>query len=593
MGILSAFEGDLSVNHQCYTAVAALCADLKPENFLKAAHRNVFTNSSVLLKASIGMSPNPPLAAINHSKIKVYQTLIAQFDLLLRAKYPIIYVVTAEEEPVEEILIEVALQSSPSRRILFWDMARGWTDNGADKGSLMAALSRIGQRDKAVQDNDNAIYVLRDLHPILKYPDHDRHIAIIRELKNLARDLKRDRRTIILTSHVLEIPPELTEEITAIDFPLPAIAEISYLIQQKIAPNKLNLSELAWEQLVRACQGLSRTRIQRVLAKAIAEKEQVNDGDIDAVLAEKQQAIRQTGILEFFTVNESLKNVGGLDNLKQWVRIRRDAFTEEAKRYGIPTPKGVLLVGIQGTGKSLSAKTIAHEWRLPLLRLDIGRMFGSYVGESESRMRQMIQLAEATAPCVLWIDEIDKAFGNPNMASDGDSGASRRVFGTLITWMQEKTAPVFIVATANNVQILPAELLRKGRFDEIFFLNLPTESERQEIFKVHLQKLRPSRIREFDLALLARHTKNFSGAEIEQVIIDGIHRAFGRGTVGNREDFTSEDIISAIEETVPLAAIASQQIASLKQWAAESGARTASNDEQLLQELRKFAINLE
>jgi ATP-dependent 26S proteasome regulatory subunit len=511
----------------------------------------------------------------------------------MRAKYPLIYIVTAEEEPVEEILTEVALQSNPSRRILFWDIARGWSDNGSDKGSVMAALSRIAHRDKATIDGDNVLYILRDLHPILKYPHHDRHIPIIRELKNLARDLKLDRRTIALTSHVLEIPPELTEEITAIDFPLPAIAEIEYLIKQKISPNKLNLSSLALEQLVKACQGLSRTRIQRVLAKAIAEKEQVNDADIDAVLAEKQQALRQTGILEFFTVNESLKNVGGLDNLKQWVRIRRDAFTEEAKRYGIPTPKGVLLVGIQGTGKSLSAKTIANEWRLPLLRLDIGRLFGSFVGESESRMRQMIQLAEATAPCVLWIDEIDKAFGNTNMAIDGDSGASRRVFGSLITWMQEKTAPVFIVATANNVRILPAELLRKGRFDEIFFLNLPTESERQEIFKVHLQKLRPSRLREFDLMLLARHTKNFSGAEIEQVIIDGIHRAFGRGSNGKREDFTTEDIISAIEETVPLAAIASQQIESLKQWAAESGARTASNDEQLLQELRKFAIKLE
>ena len=512
---------------------------------------------------------------------------------MLRAKYPLIYIVTAEEEPVEDILTEVALQSSPSRRILFWDIARGWSDNNADKGSVMAALSRIAQRDKATKDGDNVLYVLRDLHPILKYPHHERHIPIIRELKNLARDLKLDRRTIALTSHTLEIPPELTEEITAIDFPLPAIAEIEYLIKQKISPNKLSLSKLALEQLVKACQGLSRTRIQRVLAKAIAEKEQVNDADIDAVLAEKQQAIRQTGILEFFTVNESLKNVGGLDNLKQWVRIRRDAFTEEAKRYGIPTPKGVLLVGIQGTGKSLSAKTIANEWRLPLLRLDIGRLFGSFVGESESRMRQMIQLAEATAPCILWIDEIDKAFGNANVSTDGDSGASRRVFGTLITWMQEKTAPVFIVATANNVRILPAELLRKGRFDEIFFLNLPTESERQEIFKVHLQKLRPSRLREFDLMLLSRHTKNFSGAEIEQVIIDGIHRAFGRGSSGNREDFTTEDIISAIEETVPLAAIASQQIESLKQWAAESGARTASNDEQLLQELRKFAINLE
>jgi ATP-dependent 26S proteasome regulatory subunit len=539
------------------------------------------------------MSPQLPTESLPSTKSRVHQALIEQFDLLLRAKYPLIYIVTAEEEPVEDILVEVALQSSPSRRILFWDIARGWSDNNADKGSVMAALSRISQRDKATKDGDNVLYVLRDLHPILKYPHYDRHIPIIRELKNLARDLKLDRRTIALTSYVLEIPSELTEEITTIDFPLPAIEEIGYLIKQKISPNKLNLSNLAWEQLVKACQGLSRTRIQRVLAKAIAEKEQVNDADIDAVLAEKQQAIRQTGILEFFTVNESLKNVGGLDNLKQWVRIRRDAFTEEAKRYGIPTPKGVLLVGIQGTGKSLSAKTIANEWRLPLLRLDIGRLFGSFVGESESRMRQMIQLAEATAPCVLWIDEIDKAFGNVNGSGDGDSGASRRVLGTLITWMQEKTAPVFIVATANNVRILPAELLRKGRFDEIFFLNLPTESERQEIFKVHLQKLRPSRLREFDLFLLARHTKNFSGAEIEQVIIDGIHRAFGRGSSGNREDFTTEDIISAIEETVPLAAIASQQIESLKQWAAESGARTASNDEQLLQELRKFAINLE
>jgi len=526
---------------------------------------------SLLIAILANMPPQSPIAPIFSRKSRVYQALIEQFDLLLRAKYPLVYIVTAEEEPVEDVLTEIAQQSSPSRRILFWDIARGWSDNNADKGSVMSALSRIAQRDKATKDGDNVLYILRDLHPILKYPHHDRHIPIIRELKNLARDLKLDRRTIALTSHVLEIPPELTEEITAIDFPLPAIAEIEYLIKQKISSNKLNLSNLAWEQLVKACQGLSRTRIQRVLAKAIAEKEQVNDSDIDAVLAEKQQAIRQTGILEFFTGNESLKNVGGLDNLKQWVRIRRDAFTEEAKRYGIPTPKGVLLVGIQGTGKSLSAKTIANEWRLPLLRLDIGRLFGSFVGESESRMRQMIQLAEATAPCVLWIDEIDKAFGNANMSTDGDSGASRRVFGTLITWMQE----------------------RKGRFDEIFFLNLPTESERQEIFKVHLQKLRPSRLREFDLFLLARHTKNFSGAEIEQVIIDGIHRAFGRGSSGNREDFTTEDIISAIEETVPLAAIASQQIESLKQWAAESGARTASNDEQLLQELRKFAINLE
>jgi len=281
--------------------------------------------------------------------------------------------------------------------------------------------------------------------------------------------------------------------------------------------------------------------------------------------------------------------VGGLDQLKQWVLMRQDAFTEEARRYGIPNPKGMLLVGIQGTGKSLSAKTIAHEWRLPLLRLDSGRLFGGIVGESESRVRQMIQLTEAMAPCVLWIDEIDKAFGNITSGIDGDSGTSRQVFGSLITWMQEKTSPVFIVATANNVQILPAELLRKGRFDEIFFLNLPTKAERQEIFKVHLQRLRPNRLREFNLAVLAKQTANFSGAEIEQVIIDAMHQAFSTRIERQRRDFNTEDILQAVAQTVPLAAIARNQIEALKQWAAEAGARPASNDVQLVEELKHYS----
>jgi SpoVK/Ycf46/Vps4 family AAA+-type ATPase len=211
------------------------------------------------------------------------------------------------------------------------------------------------------------------------------------------------------------------------------------------------------------------------------------------------------------------------------------------------------------------------------------------VGESESRIRQMIQLAEAISPCVLWMDEIDKAFGNINSGTDGDSGTSRRVFGTLITWMQEKTSPVFMVATANNVQILPAELLRKGRFDEIFFLNLPTEKERHDIFKVHLQKIRPSRLRDFDLQKLASHSENFSGAEIQQVIIDGMHRAFGSLIDGNRRDFHTEDILAAVSETVPLAAIAKEQITSLKRWAAEAGARTASIDTLLIEELKVYS----
>jgi SpoVK/Ycf46/Vps4 family AAA+-type ATPase len=526
------------------------------------------------------------LDAVKGGKNYPFEALVKRLDLMVRARYSLLYIVGAEEEPIEAVIAQVALQVTPARRVLRWDLVRGWEDNGSAKGSVMAALDRIGKT--AVEEY--TIFVLRDLHPVLKYPYTDKNAPVVRELRNLTRELKRSKKTIILTSVALELPEELKEEVTVIDFPLPNVQEIDSLISHVVEkPQQLQVSGLAREQLVKACQGLSRGRIGRVLAKALAAKQQINESDIDGVLEEKQQAIRQTGILEFFNSRESLKSVGGLENLKQWVKMRQDAFTDEARRYGIPNPKGVLLVGIQGTGKSLSAKTIASEWRLPLLRLDTGRLFGGIVGESESRVRQMIQLAEAIAPCVLWIDEIDKAFGNIISGGDGDSGTSRRVFGSLITWMQEKTSPVFIVATANNVRILPAELLRKGRFDEIFFLNLPSESERQDIFKVHLQRLRPTRLREFDLGILAKRAENFSGAEIEQVVIDGLYRAFGTFVNGQRRDLMTEDILRSIEDTVPLAAIARSQIEDLKRWAAEAGARTASNDTHLIDELKRYS----
>jgi ATP-dependent 26S proteasome regulatory subunit len=521
---------------------------------------------------------------------KPFESLMVQLSLMIRARYGMLYIVGLEEEPMENVITKVANQLSTPRQVLLWDIVRGWSDNGSAKGSVISALDRV---QKASDKEAYTIFVLRDLHPILKAPYTDKNAPVVRELRNLTRELKQTFKTLILTSPTLELPDELRDEVTVIDFPLPNTQEILSLISQIVQPENLKITGLALEQLVKACQGLSRARIRRVLGKALAAKQQVNDSDIDGVLEEKRQAIRQTGILEFLPSQASLKNVGGLQNLKQWVKMRQDAFTEEARRFGIPNPKGVLLVGIQGTGKSLSAKTIAHEWRLPLLRLDSGRLFGGIVGESESRVRQMIQLVEAIAPCVLWIDEIDKAFGNINSGSDGDSGTSRRVFGTLITWMQEKTSPVFMVATANNVRILPAELLRKGRFDEIFFLNLPTELERAEIFKVHLQKLRPNKWRDFDMGLLARCAKEFSGAEIEQVIIDGLYRAFGSVVNKQRRDLITEDILRAIEETVPLAAISRDQIQDLKRWAAEAGARSASNDTDLVDELKKYVKSWE
>ena len=443
----------------------------------------------------------------------------------------------------------------------------------------MPALNRIG----TIREDEAVICVLKDFNPTLRNPERSDNYPVIRYLKTLARQSRSSRKSIILMGPEAVVPSDLREEMVVCDLPLPSTSEIERIITSVIPPNLLQVSGLALEQPIRACQGLTRQRVERILARALAAKGKVSEGDIDLVLEEKKQYIRQTEILEFYNPSETLQNVGGLENLKAWIRERRNSFSVQAHAYGLPSPKGILLVGIQGTGKSLCAKTIARELRMPLLKLDVGRLFGGIVGESESRVRQMIQIAEAMAPCVLWIDELDKAFGGISSEFSGDSGTSKRVFGSLITWMQEKTKPVFIVATANNVRVLPAELLRKGRFDEIFFVNLPNQKEREEIFRVHVQRLRSNRVRDFSYTELAMAAEDFSGAEIEQTIYDAMHMAFNQDPP---REFTQEDILTAIRQTVPLAAIARDQIQSLKEWAAESGARTASQDQKLIQELR-------
>ena len=256
-------------------------------------------------------------------------------------------------------------------------------------------------------------------------------------------------------------------------------------------------------------------------------------------------------------------------NLKNWLTQRAKSFSNRAKNYGLPAPRGLLLIGIQGTGKSLTAKAIANDWQLPLLKLDFGRLFGGIVGESEMKIRQMIQIAETLAPCILWIDEIDKTFGQIN--SKGDSGTTSRVLGTFITWLSEKTAPVFVVSTANNFDVLPVELIRKGRFDEIFFIGLPLEDERKLIFTVHLSKLRPDSWKDFNIDILSQESKNFSGAEIQQSIIEGMHIAFNE----NRE-FTTNDIRRGLQETIPIAKMNFEEIESLQNWALSGRFRIAS-----------------
>jgi SpoVK/Ycf46/Vps4 family AAA+-type ATPase len=314
-----------------------------------------------------------------------------------------------------------------------------------------------------------------------------------------------------------------------------------------------------------------------VLGRALASYGNCDDRALDLVLEEKRQTIRQTQILDYYPATEQISDIGGLDNLKDWLLKRGTAFSDQARQYGLPYPRGLLLIGIQGTGKSLTAKAIAHHWHLPLLRLDVGRLFGGLVGESESRTRQMIQLAEALAPCVLWIDEIDKAFAGGD--SRGDAGTSSRVFGTFITWMAEKTSPVFVVATANNIQTLPPELLRRGRFDEIFFVGLPSQTERQAIFEVHLSRLRPHSLKSYDVVRLAYETPDFSGAEIEQAIIEAMHLGFSQS-----RDFNTDDILSAASQMVPLARTAREQIEALQAWAGAGKARLASRRQPLTRE---------
>ena len=490
-----------------------------------------------------------------------------ELGLLIRARYPLVYVPTREEERAEEAIAHVA-NNTGNRAVYVWDFVDGYRGNpndvGAGRRNPLQALEFV----EKLSPSASAVLILRDFHRFLD------DIAISRKLRNLARLLRSQPKNIVILSAQLTIPDELSELLTVLEFPLPTVDEIHSEIETLLGAMG-NLPEpKALDALVRSCQGLSMERIRRVLARGIVANGAFGPDDIDLILEEKRQTIRQTQILDFYPATEKISDIGGLDNLKDWLIKRSGSFSERARQYGLPHPRGLMLVGIQGTGKSLTAKAIAHYWHFPLLRLDVGRLFAGLVGESESRTRQMIQLAEALAPCVLWIDEIDKAFAG--FEGRGDSGTTSRVFGTFITWLSEKTSPVFVVATANNIGVLPPELLRRGRFDEIFFVGLPSQTERDAIFNVHLNRLRPHNVKNYDTCRLAYETPDFSGAEIEQAIVEAMHIGFSQ----NR-DFTVDDILEAASQLVPLARTAKDQVDALQAWAASGKARLASRQSML------------
>nr|WAK84966.1 subunit 4 of 26S proteasome [Amicula sp. isolate GU52X-4 cfCalB7] len=486
-----------------------------------------------------------------------------ELALFLKARYPIIYINTIEEDRVEYI-IRKNIKTNLNRSIYSWDFVDGYTNNPNNEGFAKRNPLQALELVERLNAETPALFLLKDFNRFLT------DLSISRKLRNISRILKLQPKTIIIIGSSLTIPKELQDLITVIQFQLPLESEINQELTRLTKALDIEVDLQLFENLVRACQGLSLERIRRVLSKIIATYKTINEQSIKVLLSEKKQIISQTEILEYSSVDEEISNLGGLNNLKSWLKKRKTAFSLQASNYGLPTPRGLLLIGIQGTGKSLTAKAIANDWQLPLLKLDVGKLFGGIVGESESRLRQMINVAETISPCILWIDEIDKAFTNTE--SKGDSGTSNRVLATFISWLSEKTKPVFVIATANNIDLLPLEIIRKGRFDEIFFLDLPKKEEREEIFKIHLQEFRPNTWQAFDYPRLSESSDSFSGAEIRQSIIEGMYHAFYE-----KREFTTDDICMALNEFIPLAYLESDQMKRLQGWASSGRIRLASS----------------
>lgn len=490
-------------------------------------------------------------------------SFLNDFILLLKARYPLIYIVTAEEERIE-YLLKFSTKKYLARTCYSWDFIDGYKGNPNDTGfAARNPLEALDLPDKLTPET-GAIFILKDYDNFLK------DLSVVRKLKNLSKILKTQPKNIIIISSELSIPDSLKELITIVEFPLPSYQEIYDELTRLVKSLQQPVTETTINNLTVACQGLSMERIRRVLSKIIAQYGEISDSSTPLILEEKKQIIQKTQLLEFCLADKKLSDLGGLNNFKNWLKIRSNAFSLSALEYGLPYPKGLLMVGVQGTGKSLAAKIIAYEWNLPLLRLDFGRLFASLVGQSESRIRKMITIAEALSPCILWVDEIDKAFANSQ--NTGDNGTTNRVLATFITWLSEKTSPVFVVATANNIDWIPPEVIRKGRFDEIFFLGLPNLEERKAIFKVHLSKVRPEKVGKYEIELLGKITKNFSGAEIEQVVIEAMRIAFSE-----KREFTTADMLNVSQRFVPLAETKSKEINYLMTWA-ESGKVTLASE---------------
>jgi ATP-dependent 26S proteasome regulatory subunit len=471
-----------------------------------------------------------------------------------------IAVATLEEEYALSLIRKAALNSN--RAVWVWSVAGGIQDG------LLAGMPCVPDTEDPVAGLTHfASLPGGSLCVTLDLASHLRDERTLRVLRNLLQQFESTGRQLILLDWREELPQVVQDYATDFKVSLPDDAEVEQIVlatlraARRDGPLEISIKRSTLRVMIRNLRGLPRRQIERIITDAVVLDRRLDDNDLNAVLAEKRQILQHGGLLEYVQTPVDLSEIGGLSRLKAWLEQRAAAMDERAREYGLAAPRGVLMLGVQGAGKSLCAKAIATAWHQPLLRMDVGALYDRYIGESERRLHDTFAQAERMAPIVLWIDEIEKAFASA-ASHNTDGGLSQRMFGSLLTWMQEHTAPVFMAATANDIEALPPELLRKGRFDEIFFVDLPKLEVRRAIFAIHLRK-RHRDPAKFDLQALAQASDGFSGAEIEQAVIAGLHAAFSAST-----ELSTGHVLQAINDSPPLSVTMAERMAALREWAA-------------------------
>jgi len=486
------------------------------------------------------------------------QTDQQRFEALLKARHTGISIVT-HEEALARGLVEEWCRTS-GNYLYEWSVLHGvrspLTSEPpiADTTNPAAGLMWLARRDLP------SIHLLLDIAPHLDDP------YALRALRELIASAGRWNSHVVLIDHNSKLPMVIEAFTTPFELSMPSTEEIEAMIRSTLKrlhrdkPIEIKLLNSEYQMILKNLAGLPLRQAEQIILDVVADDRRLDADDLNRVLASKRQLLSRDRMLDFVESPATLDDVGGLVNLKKWLKERERSFGAEAESFGLTPPRGVLMLGVQGAGKSLCAKAIATAWGRPLLRMDTGSLYDRYVGESERRLRAALKQAEAVAPVVLWIDEIEKAFASA-AAQSTDGGLSQRMFGTLLTWMQDHTAPVFLVATANNIDALPPELLRKGRFDEIFFVDLPNDDARRQIFEIHLRR-RDRDPAKFDMDALVLASDGFSGAEIEQAVLSALHSAFS-----DRRQITTDRLVSAIKRSPPLSVTMAEKVATLRAWA--------------------------